>query len=450
MPEGAPDPSLPFRAELPGGVTCLVPLALYADEKGTIPGAPASSKEKARPKSARSSGDDRATRLAAVALGWNVLRHFYPYFDVAKSDWSAALRGALESAATDRDERMFLTTLRRMVAALNDGHGGVYLSAGGGDPAGCPPLCWDWVEGKLVVTAVPSADAPGGLKDDLRPGEVVVKIDGRPAALVLADAESLISAATPQWRRHRALQQIGAGDPGSDLLLELDGLGTASRIVRLKRVSLDQRPRESRPPTINELRPGILYVDLDRVDDSDFNKALPDMQRARGIVFDFRGYPSRLNPNVLFTHLIDKVCTSPQWHIPLIRRPDGEGMEFKRSMGWMLFPAKPQLKAKIAFVTDGRAISYAESCLGIIENYKLGAIAGAPTAGTKGNINPIALLGGYRVVWTGMKVLKHDGSRHHGVGIIPTVHVSRTVAGVAAGRDELLEKAIEVVERDKP
>ena len=44
-----------------------------------------------------------------------------------------------------------------------------------------------------------------------------------------------------------------------------------------------------------------------------------------------------------------------------------------------------------------------------------------------------------------MKVLKHDGSRHHGVGIAPTVPVSRSIAGVAAGRDELLEKALAVV-----
>jgi hypothetical protein len=33
------------------------------------------------------------------------------------------------------------------------------------------------------------------------------------------------------------------------------------------------------------------------------------------------------------------------------------------------------------------------------------------------------------------------------VGIQPTVPVSRTIQGVAAGRDELLEKAIEVVSR---
>jgi C-terminal processing protease CtpA/Prc len=42
-------------------------------------------------------------------------------------------------------------------------------------------------------------------------------------------------------------------------------------------------------------------------------------------------------------------------------------------------------------------------------------------------------------------VLKHDGSRHHGVGIQPTVPVARTIQGVAQGRDELLERAFKVV-----
>ena len=70
---------------------------------------------------------------------------------------------------------------------------------------------------------------------------------------------------------------------------------------------------------------------------------------------------------------------------------------------------------------------------------------GSATAGTNGNINPFTLPGGYTVSWTGMKVLKQDGSRHHGVGIQPTVPVALTIQGVAQGRDEVLERAIEVV-----
>src|SRR4029078_2977692 len=95
-------------------------------------------------------------------------------------------------------------------------------------------------------------------------------------------------------------------------------------------------------------------------------------------------------------------------------------------------------------LTDGRAISYAESWMGIVEAYKLGEIVGEMPPGTTGDITHFDLPGGYKIVWTGMKVLKHDGSRHHGVGIAPTVPVSRTIKGVTEGRDEQLERAIAI------
>ncbi|MBA2607132.1 MAG: hypothetical protein H0U96_09735 [Acidobacteria bacterium] len=43
---------------------------------------------------------------------------------------------------------------------------------------------------------------------------------------------------------------------------------------------------------------------------------------------------------------------------------------------------------------------------------------------------------------TGLKVLNHDGSRLHGVGIEPDVPVSRTIKGIREKRDEQLERAI--------
>jgi hypothetical protein len=49
------------------------------------------------------------------------------------------------------------------------------------------------------------------------------------------------------------------------------------------------------------------------------------------------------------------------------------------------------------------------------------------------------------VTWSGQRVLKHDGSPFHGVGELPTVPATRTLRGIAAGRDEIVERAVEVV-----
>ncbi|MCE2425277.1 MAG: hypothetical protein J4F45_09280, partial [Pseudomonadales bacterium] len=206
----------------------------------------------------------------------------------------------------------------------------------------------------------------------------------------------------------------------------------------------DDVVREPRPDQGAELADGVLYVDLDGIKHiREFNALVPRLAEAKGIVFDLRGYPAFPFTPVI-AHLIDDTVNSAQWHVPLVHHPDRRGMQFQFS-NWTVNPQKPRFTKNVAFVTDGRAISAAETLLGIIEHYKLAEIVGGPTAGTNGNINPFVLPGGYHITWTGMRVLKHDGSQHHGVGIRPTVPVSRTIEGIAAGRDELLERAVAIV-----
>jgi C-terminal processing protease CtpA/Prc len=85
--------------------------------------------------------------------------------------------------------------------------------------------------------------------------------------------------------------------------------------------------------------------------------------------------------------------------------------------------------------------------MGIVEHYDLGTIVGRPTAGANGNVNPFTLSGQYQVYWTGMRVQKHDRSQHHLVGIRPDVRATRTVEGVRAGTDEVLQAALRVLKR---
>jgi C-terminal processing protease CtpA/Prc len=428
----------PFRthdAEIGCGLACRIPLEVYANEAGTTPSATdAALRVKVL------DGNDRATRLATVILAWNVFQHFYPYFDVTDVDWDAELRRALRSAATDADERAFLGTLRRLVAALGDGHGNVGHASG--MARGSLPLAWDWVDDDLVVTVGPKS----GGKDAPRPGDIVLAIDGQPVEELYAREKEETSGATEGWIRWRALTGLRlcfATSPRRLRLRRLDG--DREEDVRLAPVHWKDIPQEPRPEPVAEVKPGIWYVDISRVDDRTFLAALPDLAKAKGLVIDFRGYPGKLSFQTFFPYLVTKTTRSPQWHIPLVRQPDRVGMTFRRGNEWTIQPRQPRLTANRVFLADGRAISYAESCMGIVEHEKLGEIVGATTAGTNGNVNPFTLPGGYHVMWTGMKVLKHDGSRHHGVGIRPTVPVSRTREGVAAGRDEVLEKGIEVV-----
>ena len=72
-------------------------------------------------------------------------------------------------------------------------------------------------------------------------------------------------------------------------------------------------------------------------------------------------------------------------HVAKIIGPFGQSAGWQ-SFGWNLKPNTPRLAGKIVFLTDGRAISYAESVMGYVADRKLGTIVGSTTAGTNGNI----------------------------------------------------------------
>lgn len=384
------------------------------------------------------SPNDRASRLAIVILAWNGFEHFYPYFDVIDTDWDEELRIALARAAIDSDSRSLLLTLRRLIARLQDGHANVYHAD---EPASMAlPLAWAWVGDRLIVTETRWADPLGPA-----PGDEVLSINGRDIAEIWEDVASTISGA-PQWIRHRsyALMRRVEGNGTSSLTVrQPDG---AVREVEVTHVRPGAVPSEERPSSIWEVDPGVFYVDISRINDDAFTAALPDLEKADGIVFDLRGYPSNLS-TIVIAHLIEEPVNSPQWHIPTPRYPSRQHFTFRRA-GWPVMPLQPRLMANVAFMTDGRAISYAETYMGIIEHAGVAEIVGEATAGTNGNVNVFEMPGGYRIPWTGMKVLKHDGTPHHIIGIEPTVPVERTVKGIAARQDELLEAAISLVRGD--
>ena len=364
---------------------------------------------------------------------FKVFQHFYPYFDVIDTDWDAELTKALEGALRDQSAEDYFFTLSEMVASLHDGHGNVYHPEYSGS-SGLPFLV-DWVENEVVVTVA----AP---ECELLPGDVITAIDGATPEQVLLDAERYISG-SPQWMRYRALRQFGNGEEGTEAVLRVQRVDSTIE-MRVTRVAQQGPIQERTGESIREIADGVVYVDLNRAEMPEISERMAQIAEARGVVFDLRGYPK--GNHAVIGHLLQVVDTSDAWmRVPQIIYPDHENPVGVENHGWRMSPLEPHIGGEVVFLTDGRAISYAESFMSFIEHYQLAEIVGQPTAGANGNVNPFQVPGGFRVVWTGMRVVKHDGTQHHTVGVLPTIPFQRTIQGIREGRDELLDKALEVI-----
>lgn len=439
-----------INKEISDGLYCSIPLVLFTNKQKTL-GSFENDNYSELVKSINAidfkilNGNDENVRLADVIIAWNVFQHFYPYFEVVKVDWSQILGETLGSAIQNKTADEFYKTLSRMVAKLEDGHGYVYCSLQ--NPNGGLPIRVDFIEEKLVVTGTDD-------KEKFQIGDVILKIDGKDAIQELINEEQFVSG-SPQLKRYRTLNQYGYGDVGSIAKIELLRNNSVLQIQY-------ERKKETRGfffnhiskfdfPAIKKLSENIYYINLTSASNKDFMDSINVFAKAKGVIFDTRWNGKsdsglkRINEVDLLTYLANEPFQSAYWNIPQVIYPDREKMTFLVSRWPAQDPKEPHFKGTVVYIVDPPVVSYGESVMGIVEHYKLGEIVGGLTAGTNGNVNFINLVGGYRIMWTGMKVIKHDGTQHHLIGIKPTFPVKRTLKAIQENRDEYLEKAIEVI-----
>ena len=380
---------------------------------------------------------DLDTRLSDVVVAWNVFRHFYPYWPEVGARWDDRLEPNLRAASAAETRAAQADALRVLVAEAEDGHGGV-SDPRAREQVGGLPVEMRVVEGQVAITATTVAgDAPVGA--------VVSAVDGIPARQWLTDAMRLCSG-TAQWREVRALRTLTTGALGTTARLTIDD-GSGPRAVTLRYES-EKPPVEKRPDPISEVAPGVWYVDLTRTDVERLTPRLEALAAARGVVFDLRGYPGDAGKMIL-PHLIDAPETTRWMHVPRLVGPFSDIAGWQ-SFGWDLKPVAPRIAGRRVFMTDARAISYAESVMGYVADLKLATIVGSTTAGTNGNVASFTVPSGLRISFTGMRVTGHDGrTRFHLMGVKPDVPVAPTLAGLRRGRDEVLERAIAVIDEPR-
>lgn len=377
---------------------------------------------------------DLAARVAGVIDVWITLQWFYPNFRDTNVDWKAQLPIALQGAARAVSAEEQETAIQRLIAALRDDHAslnrfGIYATL---------PLFFRKHDSDLIVSRV----LPPYQKL-VSSGSRVIAIDREPVHAALQRIAQTVSA-TDTYRDFAIATFIGFGHDGElvELRLRAPGSSTETDVI-LPRVDGTILPklREEHAKNGSELSPGVYYIDLHTLDIDTWNGLLPRLEQAKGIVFDQRGYITSATFDVL-AYLTSKVIESPTWQTPIV---SANGPPTYSESSWIISPRLPRITAKAIFLADGRSASAAETVLQIVRDYKLALIVGEQTAGTNGNVTVHETIGRLTLRFTGMRVLSRSGTLIQGVGIAPDIVVHPTLAGLIAGKDEVLDEAVRII-----
>ncbi|MFZ5815969.1 MAG: S41 family peptidase [Bacillota bacterium] len=387
----------------------------------------------------------RAERIHGLAMLWSEARVSFAYWEErADLDWDAAFQSFLPRVEAAEDPGEYYRLLQEFVALLREGHSYVAPPDWVLGARATPPVAVRYVEGQPVVVR----------GEVLPPGTVITAVDGRAAPEVLAELARTVPASTSHDRMQKACNRLLLGAKGSEVLVAIrrpDGGEEAVRLVRTG--SLPPRPLFAR----QELGEGRVLVRINGWHDPKvvdlFHEAFPDFDGVSALIIDQRyngGGNSANGEKVLARLLQEPLPPYETSETPLywggMRVYELHHLMLK-AQGTAVEPdtGRPRFGGPVVVLTSHSTFSAAEDFCIAFRSSRRGLIVGEATGGSTGNPSVFPLPGGGIGAVSATRVTFADGTPLIGVGVLPDVACSPTIAGLAAGRDEVLERALKLL-----
>jgi C-terminal processing protease CtpA/Prc len=394
----------------------------------------------------------REYRLLGAIRVWNVFRYFFAYQSLTGEDWEAVLRQFITRVEDAKNELDYNLAMAEMVSLSHDAHVGVNRPTISRYFAAIPPIIVRYIEGEAVVTGF--REQIIAKTSGIAIGDVIVKLDGEDARVLLQHPRMAVAAATEQALYRTAAARMLAGPADSTATLVVRNSSGVEREIELPRtIRIPPPALAQRTGEIVKILPGnIGYADLDRLEAKDVDAMFEQFKGTRGIIFDMRGYPKgapwSIAPRLSGESLAKTAINS----IPLViglERPVFQEIGIADSASFYSTIAgdagKPRYTGLTVMLIDERTQSAAEQTGLMFEAVNGTKFIGSPSAGTNGGITAVTAPGGIIITFSGTDVRHADGRQLQRIGLQPDLSVSPTIAGIRRGQDEVLERAIEYV-----
>ena len=387
-------------------------------------------------------------RLLAAFRIWAVGQYFFPYRDLMNEGWDRVLAETITRLEAARDPVEYGLALAEMAAHLHDSHVRVTspsLEAALGT-AGAPVYV-RMIEGQPVISHFTNDTL--ARRGGAQVGDVILSVDGEDAWARMRRLARYISASTPGALERVAAIRLSRGVAGTSVRLRVRRAGGVVRELELTRAR-DFEMTGRRGPLFRILPGNIGYADLGRLPASQVDSMFDRLRDTRAIIFDMRGYPFGTAWPIAPRLTRADMPVAARFARPNPMTPDTTEratVEFTQALD---HTDKWRYLKPTVMLIDERTISQAEHTGLFLEAANGTKFIGSPTTGANGDVTVIALPGGVTMSFTGQAVRHADGRQLQRIGLVPDVLVRPTIAGVRAGRDEVLKRAVRYLGGTRP
>ena len=390
---------------------------------------------------------DSGFRLLSLYRYWNMINYFFPDKHLMDKDWNTTLKEYIPLFLNAEDELEYEMAVIQIIGDVQDTHANLW---GGADKldawkgANYPPVHVRFIEDKLVVTDFYKEEL--GNEAGLKIGDIITKVNNVPI-------EKIVKEKYKYYPASNNITQLR--DISEDLLrsndseIEIEFISSNSQrqtksLVLYPEDTIDiygWYEKDKNMSSYKMLDNNIGYITLGRIKIEDIETIMEEFKNTKGIVIDIRNYPSAFVPFNLGSYFVSSTTPFVKFTNGHVNNPG----EFTFTENIEIPSNGKTYKGKLVVLVNELSQSQSEYTAMAFRAGDNTTIIGSTTAGADGNVSAILLPGGLRTMISGIGVYYPNGQETQRIGIVPDIEVNPSIQGIRDGKDELLQRAIEVI-----
>lgn len=385
---------------------------------------------------------DSGLNLLTLFRLWNVIEYYAPNRSLTLHPWEEVLTSYIPRMGVETDPVRFSRLYFRLIRELNDGHAYAPIEMLFGQRM--LPVWPLQAEGRLFV----------GYSGDslLERGDEVVAIDGEPISERLELLREYASRSNEASLR-QALRYYGlcTRRDTAEVVRRRAGVCDTLRVATVPYGSVSPLydPAQLEQPPFRLLADSVGYIYAGTFSREHLAQVVQTLPRTRALIIDLRTYPLKVD-GALIALIGQSLRTESVVAWQTLHQTLALPGLFFRQEQW-LFEDFGEVAARCTEPYKGRVILLVDEMTQSNPEFQAMAFQscpqtltiGSPTSGANGSIVWIPLPG-QMTSFSGIGALYPDGTQPQTVGVRLDVEVLPTAEGLQAGRDEVLERALEL------
>ncbi|MBN8641025.1 MAG: peptidase S41 [Flavobacteriales bacterium] len=382
--------------------------------------------------------DDKGYRLLSLFRYWNIIEYYFPNKYLIDKNWDSVLKEFIPKIIEGNDELSYKLTLVELIGNIQDTHANVW----GRDDAllrffgeKTVPVQIKYIENKFVVVKLYNEFKPN---QKLKVGDVILKVNGLDVKDYVAKNKKYFPASNePTQYRNISKKLLLTNNEKLSVTYQ-----SGNEVFTEDFETIDDKYWTDTTPASKELTNEIGYIYPASLKKGEINDIMKSFENKKGIVLDFRCYPSDFILFSLGKLLMPeskdfvKFSNSSVDHPGLFEYTKTTDVGSRNSNYY---------KGKVVILINEETQSSAEYHVMALRLAPKATVLGSTTAGADGNVSRLFLPGSVMTMISGIGVYYPDGTETQRIGIVPDLKMEPTVEGIKAGKDELLEKAIAII-----